>query len=118
MFPQRPLDHSEEVERMRSEYNDHNFSDPIKQRKVLLQAISVLEERSIPYALIGGIASKELGRPRITHDIDIFLCPEDANAALSALKKAGFKTEKRDPFWLYKAWKDDILVDIIFKSSG
>ena len=30
----------------------------------------------------------------------------------------GFDTERRDTFWLYKAWREEVLVDIIFKSSG
>ncbi|MEX1100165.1 MAG: nucleotidyltransferase, partial [Bacteriovoracaceae bacterium] len=103
---------------MASDHRAHNESDPVKQRKILLTIVESMETSSIPYAVIGGIAGKELGRPRVTHDIDVFVKPEDAPKALVALKEQAFKTEKRDPAWLYKAWKDDILVDIIFKSAG
>lgn len=118
MAAKKPLSRKQEVEQMRKDYQDHNLSDPVSQRNVLLSTIQTLEKEGIPYALIGGIAGKELGRPRVTHDIDIFVRPDDADRALAALEDKGFKTEKRDPAWLYKAWNDGILVDIIFKSSG
>jgi hypothetical protein len=44
--------------------------------------------------------------------------PEEAELALRALARRGFKTEKTDPSWLYKGFKDNILVDVIFKSKG
>ena len=114
----KSLDHQTEVEQMRRDYKDHNQSNPETQKDVLLATIETMEERGISYALIGGIAGKELGRPRVTHDIDIFVKPEDAEKALESLAEKGFKTEKRDPAWLFKAWKKDTLVDVIFKSSG
>jgi predicted nucleotidyltransferase len=86
--------------------------------QVLFSALDALEARNIPYALIGGIAASGLGRPRSTHDIDVFVRPEDAEAALEALEKNGFDPERTDPRWLFKGWKEDQMVDIIFKSSG
>lgn len=86
--------------------------------RVLFSALDALQEHEIPYALIGGIAASGLGRPRSTHDIDIFVRPEDAEATLEALAKHGFDTERTDPRWLFKGWKEEMMVDIIFKSSG
>jgi len=114
----KPIRREVEIAQMRRDYKDHNLSDQSKQGAVILSSIEALEKNSIPYALIGGVAGKELGRPRITHDIDLFVCPDDADEALKVLESSGFTTEKRDITWLYKAWKDDTLVDIIFKSSG
>jgi osmotically-inducible protein OsmY len=37
---------------------------------------------------------------------------------LRVLSEHGFRTEKFDIEWLFKAFRDDILVDIIFKSEG
>ena len=37
--------------------------------------------------MFGGIAVKELGRPRVTHDIDIFVKPDDADDVLEILKQ-------------------------------
>lgn len=86
--------------------------------RTLFAAVEALEKHGISYGLIGGVAASGMGRPRATHDIDIFVRPEDAEGALEALAKNDFKTEKTDFNWLFKAWKEDILVDIIFKSSG
>ncbi|MDZ4676767.1 MAG: nucleotidyltransferase [Oligoflexia bacterium] len=86
--------------------------------RTLFDALDALETAKLPYALIGGVAASGLGRPRSTHDIDIFVRPEDAEAAIDALAKNHFLTEKTDYNWLFKGWKEDILVDIIFKSSG
>lgn len=112
------LSHAEEKEQCDRDYHDHNLSDLPTLEKILFEAIDIMEESGIPYALIGGFATKSMGRPRITHDIDFFVRPDDANQVLEVLESRGFTTQKRDPFWLFKAWKDDILVDIIFKSSG
>lgn len=86
--------------------------------RTLLEALETLTDREIPYALIGGVAVSGLGRPRSTHDIDIFIRPEDANPTLKALADCGFETEETDPSWLYKGFKEDVMVDIIFRSEG
>src|SRR4051812_20470857 len=86
--------------------------------RVLRQTVEAMEESGLRYAFIGGIASSGLGRPRSTHDIDLFVVPEQAELALRALAKKGFRIEKTDPTWLYKGFKEDILVDVIFKSKG
>src|SRR5437764_13957767 len=67
---------------------------------------------------MGGVGSAAVGRPRWTHDIDFFVRPEDAHRVLKAFEKAGFTTEETYPDWLFKAFLDDVLVDVIFKSSG
>lgn len=86
--------------------------------RVLEDTVEAMEESGLRYVFIGGIASSGLGRPRSTHDIDLFVMPEDAELALRALAKKGFQIEKTDPSWLYKGFKEDILVDVIFKSKG
>ncbi|MFS8606432.1 MAG: nucleotidyltransferase [Gammaproteobacteria bacterium] len=67
---------------------------------------------------MGGIASTGLGRPRWTHDIDVFVRPSGADAALDALADASFETERTDPAWLFKAFKQSVMVDVIFHSTG
>jgi predicted nucleotidyltransferase len=86
--------------------------------RILGEATCALSDANIPYVVIGGIASTVLGRPRWTHDLDLFLRHEDALPALEVLGKAGFSTQRTDPFWLFKAVKDGVLVDIIFRSTG
>src|SRR5215212_6716705 len=85
---------------------------------VLRDAIAALEDKNIPYVLMGGISSATFGRPRGTNDIDLFVEPEQARLTLEALAATGFATDETDPRWLYKGWKDGILVDVIFRSTG
>ena len=85
---------------------------------VLGDAIAALEAKDIPYLLMGGLTSATFGRPRGTNDIDLFVRPESARLTLDALETAGFTTEETDPLWLYKGFKDDILVAVIFRSTG
>jgi hypothetical protein len=59
-----------------------------------------------------------LGRPRCSSDIDLFVKPQDAQRSLDALAAIGFGTERTNPHWLYKAFRDDALVDILFKTKG
>jgi Uncharacterised nucleotidyltransferase len=87
-------------------------------RDVLKETVEVLEEAGVPYALIGGLASTGWGRPRWTHDIDVLVRPEDACRALHALARSGFTTEQTDENWLFKGFKDRVMVDIIFCSTG
>jgi predicted nucleotidyltransferase len=85
---------------------------------VLSEAIAALEDKGIAHLVMGGISSAELGRPRGTNDIDLFVRPESARLTLEALAAASFTTEETDPRWLFKAFKDDIMVDVIFRSTG
>lgn len=118
MAIKKRLSHEEEKEQCDRDYFDHNLSDLSGLKKILFETIDIIEKSGIPYALIGGVAVKSMGRPRITHDIDLFVTPDDAEKILEVLEKKGFTSQKRDPFWLFKAWKENILVDLIFRSSG
>lgn len=118
METKKNLTHEEEKAQCERDYHDHNLTELHTLEKILFEAIDIVESSNIPYALIGGVAVKSLGRPRVTHDIDLFVRPDDASKVLEVLEAKGFTSQKRDPFWLFKAWKGDILVDVIFKSSG
>ncbi|HZM32330.1 MAG TPA: nucleotidyltransferase [Acidimicrobiales bacterium] len=87
-------------------------------RHTLGEVISVLREAGIAFLLIGGMSAATFARPRVTDDIDVFVRPDAARRALEALSAAGFDTKEKDPYWLYKAWKHGVLVDVIFRSSG
>jgi len=85
--------------------------------QVLGETIGTIEHEGAPYVLMGGIGSATHGRPRWTHDIDVFIRPEDAKRTLDALAARGFEVEETYPDWLFKAFKSDVMVDLIFKSS-
>lgn len=87
--------------------------------RVLDAAVAAADETGIPYGIIGGITSFVMGRARWpTTDIDLFVRPEDAPQLLDAMARHGFETERTDESWIYKATKEGIVVDIIFRSSG
>jgi predicted nucleotidyltransferase len=108
----------EDTAQKERDFHDHNLTLLPNIINTLFKTIETIEDKNIPYALFGGIAGKELGRPRVTHDIDLLVRPDDADYVLKILEEKGFETEKRDEAWLYKAWSDDILVDVIFRSCG
>ena len=82
------------------------------------RVVTVMEREGLPYLFMGGLASAVHGRPRWTHDLDVLVRPEHAKLVLGALAGDGFETEETDPFWLFKAMSDGVLVDVIFRSHG
>ncbi len=92
--------------------------DHTEMEAALIRAAGVLDEAGIDYAVMGGLASAAVGRARHTHDVDLFVRREDALPGLEALGRAGFRTERTDDEWLYKAFWGDVLIDLIFESSG
>jgi predicted nucleotidyltransferase len=85
---------------------------------VLRQAVETVEKAGFPFLVLGGLAASLVGRPRWTHDIDLLVRPDDARQVLEALRAAGFTTEETDPVWIFKAFKDEVMVDIIFMVMG
>jgi len=85
---------------------------------VLGEAVETVQQAGYPFLVLGGLASSIVGRPRWTHDIDFLVRPGDARGVLEALRAAGFSTEETDPVWIYKAFKDDVMVDVIFMVMG
>jgi hypothetical protein len=86
--------------------------------RVLKEAVKAVEDAGIRFLVLGGLASSLVGRPRWTHDIDFLVRPDDARGILEALRDAGFRTEETDPVWIFKGFKDDVMVDVIFMVTG
>jgi predicted nucleotidyltransferase len=85
---------------------------------VLDLTLKVIGTGELDAVFMGGIASAVHGRPRWTHDLDLFTRPQHARALLDRFAEAGFRTREEDSFWLFKADRDDVLVDVIFRSVG
>lgn len=87
---------------------------------VLDDTVAAVERLGVPWAMIGGIASAVVGRPRWTKgdDIDVFVRPQDAPGVVQELEKGGFEEREVDLQWLLKAARDDVVVDVIFRSEG
>jgi predicted nucleotidyltransferase len=106
-----------DVESARKEVHPEEAPETERLLAVLDDAVAALEGADITFLLMGGLAASVLGRNRGVTDIDLFVRDRDVGAVLSALGDAGFETLVVSPNWLAKGFKDDILVDVISRST-
>jgi predicted nucleotidyltransferase len=85
--------------------------------RVLRSVVKALDG-TVPYAVMGGLASAIYGRPRWSYDVDVFVRHEDAAEALRVLEQVGFATDRFDERWIYKAISEGVLVDVIFRAMS
>ena len=81
-------------------------------------ALAALRAARVPHVVGGGLAIQHYGRRRSTKDLDLFIRPQDVEAALNALTAAGFTAMDTDAVWLRKAVRDDAHIDLIVYSMG
>jgi hypothetical protein len=83
------------------------------------QAIRVLHAADIPFLVGGAYAlAQYTGIVRHTKDFDVFVRPDDAQAALDALAAAGYRTEMTFAHWLGKAFFGQDFVDLIWSTGN
>jgi hypothetical protein len=83
------------------------------------RAIEVLLDAGVPFLVGGAYAySTYTGIYRDTKDLDLFPRKRDAERALVELEKDGWRTERADEVWIYKAYKGEYFVDFIFSSGN
>ncbi len=83
------------------------------------RAIELLLEAKVPFVVGGAYAyCQYTGIYRDTKDLDLFPRKRDALRALDVLAKDGWRTERTDEVWLYKAFKGEWFVDFIFSSGN
>lgn len=80
-------------------------------------ATQAIEHSRVRYVVGGGIAVWAYGRQRETKDIDVFVKKPDADKILATLRSIGFRTEHSDERWLYKGFRGDAMVDVIFENT-
>ena len=102
---------------VRKEVHPQEVPEPAVLLTVLDETVRVLRNAGISFLVMGGLATSVLGRPRRVTDIDVFVRDPDVEPALSALAAAGFDTIVVSPNWLAKAFKHDVLVDVISRST-
>src|SRR5262245_52543161 len=83
------------------------------------RTLHVLSDARVPF-LVGGSHAllNYTGIVRETKDFDLFLKADDLDAALDALKEAGYHTEVTFPHWLAKAKQGNDVVDLVFSSGN
>ena len=94
------------------EFDEETFEE------VFTRAVECVRRTGVDHLIMGGLASNHYGRPRYTHDLDLFVRPDDAERVLESFETGGFSTQKTYPDWLFKAVDKGVLVDLIFKAKG
>jgi hypothetical protein len=84
----------------------------------LKRSAAVLRDADVPFALAGSSACWARGGPEPRNDVDFAIRQEDAARAEQALAAAGMRTDRPPEGWLFKAWDDDVLVDVIWDLEG
>ncbi|HVE85682.1 MAG TPA: nucleotidyltransferase family protein [Myxococcales bacterium] len=83
------------------------------------EAVQRLTEARVPFVVGGAYAyAHYTGIYRDTKDLDLFPRRADAPRALEVLAADGWRTERTDEVWLYKAFKGEWFVDLIFSSGN
>jgi predicted nucleotidyltransferase len=106
-----------DIESLRKELHPEDPPEADRLLHILDEAVAILRAADITFLLMGGIATSVLGRDRRVTDIDLFVRDRDVRPALAAFEAAGFETLIVSPNWLAKALKDDVLVDVISRST-
>jgi hypothetical protein len=87
------------------------------------RAITALRTTGRPFMLAGAFSlAAYTGRWRNTKDIDFYVLPKDRTPCIEALTRAGFiDFHDKLPYvrhWIYRAWRDDCIVDIIWAMAN
>ncbi|MCL5970152.1 MAG: nucleotidyl transferase AbiEii/AbiGii toxin family protein, partial [Patescibacteria group bacterium] len=90
-----------------------------KTRSFYRNSLLILKESKIPFMLGGAFAlNVYTGVYRFTKDLDVFCKKEDYRKIITLFKAKEHVTEKTDPLWIAKVFKDDDYIDIIFNSGN
>lgn len=90
-------------------------SDRSRFLDVLRRVVEALDGWGRPYAVFGTVGTNVHVPAGPAEDVDVFLREDDAGEAVAALVAAGFDPGERDPAWIFKAHRDGVLVDVIFR---
>lgn len=87
--------------------------------EALKRAAAALRAAEVPFMLAGSMSCWVRGGPEpLTEDVDFCVRPDDAERALDALGSFGMTTHRPPEGWLYKAWDEDILIDLLFAPAN
>lgn len=92
---------------------------PDDQWGVFLSGTQALDAAGVPFLLGGALAlATYTGHWRNTKDIDVIIQPGDRERAIQAMQAAGFADyfprEAYDRSWIFRAFKNDVLFDVIW----
>ena len=111
------IDDTENVNPEVAETGDTPLDDaPL--RAALKHSASALKRDGVPFALGGSYALWVHGAPEPEHDVDLVVTEADIPAAVDSLTAAGFRIERPPEDWLFKAYRDGALVDVLHQLQG
>ena len=87
-------------------------------REALKRVAVALKTADVPFALTGGYAVWARGGPEPDHDVDFLVAYDDVEQAEHALKADGLDVVHPPEDWLFKAYLDGAMVDVIHRHSG
>jgi hypothetical protein len=87
-------------------------------RAALKHSASALKADGIPFALAGGYALWVHGAPESVHDVDLVVTEDQVEAAATSLAAAGFQIERPPEDWLFKAYRDGAMVDVLHRVNS
>lgn len=93
-------------------------AEPLALREALKLAASALKADQVPFALGGGYGLWVHGGPEPFHDVDFVVPEKDVEAAARTLAAAGLRVERPPEDWLFKAYLDDAMVDVLHRLQG
>jgi hypothetical protein len=96
---------------------------PEKEWAVYQVVLDEAEARQIPFAIGGAFAvATYTGYWRNTKDLDIYVLPEHKERMIAMLGDLGlvdyFPTNGYDRWWIYRATRDDVIVDVIWAMAN
>lgn len=77
-----------------------------------------LTDAGLPFALVGGYAAWARGASEPSHDVDFAILEEDVPRAQEAITAAGLELHDPPENWLFKAYYQGALVDVLFRMVG
>jgi hypothetical protein len=87
-------------------------------RDSLKYSASLLKEAKIPFALGGSYALWVHGAPEGAHDVDLVVAESEVEAAAACLGAGGFEIERPPEDWLFKAYRNGAMVDVLHRLGG
>jgi hypothetical protein len=84
----------------------------------LKHSAAALKRDRVPFALGGSYALWAYGGPEPEHDVDLVVPESAVPAAKDSLAAAGLEVEQPPEDWLFKAYVEGELVDVLFRLSG
>jgi hypothetical protein len=96
---------------------------PPEQWAIYQRVLAEARRRNLQFAVGGGLAAMTYaGQWRNTKDIDLYVLPRDRHAMIRLVSELGlddlYDKQSYDRNWIYRSYKDDVIVDIMWAMAN